>query len=134
MVCEDAVRGGASPGCWPYSLQCSDEVPRPAADRKHIRLNGRLSAFRLSDVAVQAEESTRLHLDRQAPIDPHRNRIDRLVDSLPHIAVYPTARSIGYPVAHLSKVVFDCTHSMGASGRGWNAWYATTPISTTPCT
>ena len=63
---EDALRGGASLGCWACFLRCDDEFPHPAADRKRIRLNGRifLPTFRLSDGAVQAEEPTRLHLNR----------------------------------------------------------------------
>jgi len=56
---------------------CDDEFPHPAADRKRIRLNGRIFLRLPTERWCRSSRGAhRLHLNRQAPIAPHQNPSD----------------------------------------------------------
>ena len=57
-----------------------------------------LLASNLTEIPIQPEQSTRLRLDRQAPIDPHQNPSDRLLDRLLHFSVHPTPKFFRQPL------------------------------------
>jgi hypothetical protein len=55
-------------------------------------------ASNLTEIPIQPEQPTRLRLDRQAPIDPHENPGDGLLNRLSHFSVHPNAKFFCQPL------------------------------------
>ncbi len=84
-------------------LRCRNQSP-PSTSRGIdvvLKQASALLAIQSRVISSKPKETTRLRLDRQAPIDAHQNPPDGPLDHLADLSVQTAAKSISYSVAHL---------------------------------
>lgn len=84
-------------------LRCRNHSP-PSTSRGIdvvLKQASALLAIQSRVISSKPKETTRLRLDRQAPIDAHQNPPDGPLDHLADLSVQTAAKSISYSVAHL---------------------------------